>query len=144
MNVPYQVGETVDIALYGAVIRDVGVNYLDLHLPDGANVTIDPESKDNEIRRALPAGGEPQKGDVWQDSQGNTWFAVRNEDRYGNHEIRLTRDGDHTYEVAQVHRDYVLVKRLFRAEPEPDHGLSPAAAAELERIGAEMAVDGGQ
>lgn len=131
MNVPYQVGETVDITLRGAVIRDVDINYLDLRLPDGEEICVDPATQGIEVRRSIPAEGMPEPGDVWQDGHGGLWFAVQKRDRYDNTRVCLTGGGDGTCEVEQVHRDHVLVKRLFRAESAPDHGLSEAAAAEL-------------
>lgn len=130
----YQVGETVDITLRGATIRDVGNNFLDIKTADGDEMCIVfPTAEGVEITRRGPAGGV-QPSDVWEDSRGNTWFAILHEHRYGADVVKLTRDGLTTYPVEMVHKDYVLVKRLFRAEPKLDHGLSESAAAELEAL----------
>jgi len=110
----YYVGETVDITLRGAIIRDVGSNFIDIDTADGEEMCIVfADAEGVEIIRRGPAGGV-HPGDVWEDSRGNTWFAVLH-----GVTVKLTRDGMSTYHAEMVHRNYVLTKRLFRAEPEP-------------------------
>ena len=149
MSTPdYQVGETVEITINGPItytsIAEEHVTPAELTVtlrtPSGPyDVTVPlPASilpgEPVNIRRYVPAEGQPLPGDVWEDAAGRRWFAV--EDSQGR--VMLTADGARQHYPPQVHEIHVLVKRLFRADP--DHGLSLAAAAELVQAGR----DGGQ
>ncbi|WP_326646102.1 hypothetical protein OG884_15735 [Streptosporangium sp. NBC_01755] len=154
MNVPYQVGETVDITLRNAVIIHSVNGYLDIELPDHEQMCVQVDGDGIEITRRVPAEGEPQPGDVWSDRTGDLWFAARHYPDYDNREDSrgINGDGWRTVLVPDrvgeqgspvrpefVNEQYGPLKRQFRARPQLDHGLSEAAAAELA-----AAVDGGQ
>lgn len=112
----FRVGETVNITITGAVVRDVA-DVLGVTTPNGASLLIDPTSDAVTVERVHPSEWPPKPADVWLDRDGDPWFCADNGPR-GPYLVSAAGLDKFTEEVVKYHGPLTLAYR-FGADVTP-------------------------
>lgn len=115
----YDEGETVQVTFKGRVYHCRGYALM-IDLEQGSRVMVNVEHVT--VDRLIPADGEPKPGDVWEDAEGNLFFAV---DATGYSGGLLVDVKGNKFLARDVHVNGGPIRRVREAL------TTPAEAAEL-------------
>ena len=122
MSARYLPGETVDVMIKGAVVKDAAGDAILIEhqvFPHRNNNRALILLADAKVYRDTPADGVPAPGEVWADRNGALWFAQN-----GNPEIFLRPDNAYAAHRSwqSVHRDLGPLRLMWTppADATPD------------------------